>query len=100
MKLGSPIWRLRLIAFRKPWKSRNLLQRRLRQQLPRGLKSLEGRSRRKYEIYYSSQVDFSNNITQTTEVDQLKSKVKQYADYDEIKRELEIMKVRDMPGGA
>lgn len=30
---------------------------------------------------------------QTGEVDQLKQKLKQYANYDEIKRELEIMKV-------
>ncbi len=30
---------------------------------------------------------------QAAEVDQLKAKIKQYADYDEIKRELEIMKV-------
>ena len=32
-------------------------------------------------------------IPQATEVEQLKLKVKQYGDYDEIKRELEIMKV-------
>jgi len=30
---------------------------------------------------------------QTAKVDSLKTKVKQYSDYDEIKRELEIMKV-------
>lgn len=32
-------------------------------------------------------------IMQSAEVDQLKSKLRQYDDYDEIKRELEIMKV-------
>jgi len=31
---------------------------------------------------------------QSTEIDHLKQKVKQYGDYDEVKRELEIMKVR------
>lgn len=31
---------------------------------------------------------------QTTESEHLRQKLKQYADYDEIKRELEIMKVR------
>lgn len=31
--------------------------------------------------------------TQVAEVDQLKTKIKQYSDYDEIKRELDIMKV-------
>ncbi|KAI1794075.1 CASP C terminal-domain-containing protein [Ganoderma leucocontextum] len=34
----------------------------------------------------------------TAEVDQLKAKVKQYADYDEIKRELEIMKYVEFAG--
>lgn len=32
--------------------------------------------------------------TQSAEIENLKSKVKQFGDYDEIKRELEIMKVR------
>jgi len=31
---------------------------------------------------------------QSVEIDHLKQKVKQYSDYDEVKRELEIMKVR------
>lgn len=30
----------------------------------------------------------------TAEVDELKQRMKQFADYDEVKRELEIMKVR------
>jgi homeobox protein cut-like len=33
---------------------------------------------------------------QAAEIDQLKQRLKQYGDYDEIKRELEIMKVRPM----
>lgn len=32
--------------------------------------------------------------SKTSEVEELKERVKQYADYDEVKRELEIMKVR------
>ncbi len=32
-------------------------------------------------------------VTQSAEIESLRSKVKQFADYDEIKRELEIMKV-------
>ena len=34
-----------------------------------------------------------SDATQTAETEQLRQKLKQYADYDEIKRELEIMKV-------
>lgn len=33
-------------------------------------------------------------MLQTSDVDQLKQKLRQYQDYDEIKRELEIMKAR------
>ena len=32
-------------------------------------------------------------LPQAIEVEQLRSKLKQYSDYDEVKRELEIMKV-------
>ncbi|RXK36992.1 homeobox protein cut-like [Tremella mesenterica] len=37
--------------------------------------------------------------SQAAEVEQLKSKVKQYSDYDEVKRELEIMKYVEFSGG-
>ena len=37
-------------------------------------------------------------VSQVAEVDQLKTRLKQYADYDEIKRELDIMKVRTCLG--
>lgn len=43
--------------------------------------------------------DFSRCLhlsVQAAEVEQLKLKLKQYSDYDEIKRELEIMKVRPL----
>ncbi|KAJ7268741.1 CASP C terminal-domain-containing protein [Mycena haematopus] len=36
--------------------------------------------------------------TKSTEIDQLKQRLKQYADYDEIKRELEIMKYVEFAG--
>jgi homeobox protein cut-like len=32
-------------------------------------------------------------VVQAAEIEQLKTRLKQYGDYDEIKRELEIMKV-------
>jgi homeobox protein cut-like len=35
---------------------------------------------------------------QVAEIETLKTKVKQYSDYDEIKRELEIMKVSSILG--
>ena len=49
-------------------------------------------------IYHSKMLMKRRIYRQYTslEVDQLRQKLKQYSDYDEIKRELEIMKVRDI----
>ncbi|KAF7376365.1 Golgi membrane protein [Mycena sanguinolenta] len=45
------------------------------------------------------QEELSRDIqTKSTEIDQLKQRLKQYADYDEIKRELEIMKYVEFAG--
>ena len=46
------------------------------------------------DIYKRSRDNSSRGSLQSTEIDHLKQKVKQYGDYDEVKRELEIMKVR------
>ena len=35
------------------------------------------------------------NVSQAAEVDQLRHKLKRYSDYDEVKRELEIMKASE-----
>ena len=38
-------------------------------------------------------------LLQSIEIEQLRAKLKQYSDYDELKRELEIMKVRNPQSG-
>jgi hypothetical protein len=49
--------------------------------------------RRKWPPLYVSCPSVDAVDGQSTEIEGLKSRVKQYGDYDEIKRELEIMKV-------
>ena len=38
-------------------------------------------------------------LLQSIEIEQLRAKLKQYSDYDVLKRELEIMKVRNSQSG-
>jgi homeobox protein cut-like len=45
------------------------------------------------EVARSTDMAFHFPLLQSMEIDQLKQRLKQYGDYDEIKRELEIMKV-------
>jgi homeobox protein cut-like len=45
------------------------------------------------QVICSSNLDLSSAYDQATEIESLRGKVKQFGDYDEIKRELEIMKV-------
>ena len=101
---GSKNTRPRLLTWNpRPTVSRKLLKPRKRQQRRparlqrRRLTILAERFRRRCgQIHFASfllQLYGHTGVSQVAEVDQLKAKVKQYADYDEIKRELEIMKV-------
>lgn len=54
-------------------------------------------TRKKVQWFHFSCPDCHTHLLQASEVDQLKQRLKRYDDYDEIKRELEIMKVIHRP---
>lgn len=86
---------LRLIAFLIRWTCRKRTHKKHRRWLPGKSRRLRESCRRRYGM---SRVRWDFRVhtvfSQSGEVDQLKQKSKKYSDYDEIKRELEIMKVR------